>query len=170
MSVENVYLTIINDYNAVDSIRRAVQRRASRGVSMFAYNTGIPMRRACEDAGIQEEYRELSRAEQRLAWNACIENIFCDDEEYKKSLTKAEPLKAKKEEKIMSVTVENKTFVNGVDVNTLDAANLLGSVKQLETEIRDLKSVEISSKYVEKKIKELEETLKKVVKLLDSKA
>lgn len=75
-----------------------------------------------------------------------------------------------KEDKPMTVTVETKHLVNGQNVKDMSDNELLMCVQSLENELEDLDELKTQSKFIEKRKKELGETLKTVVKHLDGRA
>lgn len=74
------------------------------------------------------------------------------------------------QEKPMSnqIIIANKTFINNVDVTTMSDDQLIDAIKKVEKEIEDLGSVKTKSKKIEAKISEANETLNKLVSLLDA--
>ena len=62
-----------------------------------------------------------------------------------------------------------KSYVFGVDVDTMSEGQLIDSIKKIEAEIADLNTVKTKSKKVASKIEELEAMLAKVVEVLDGK-
>lgn len=75
-------------------------------------------------------------------------------------------------EKTMRNTVpfESKDYVFGQDVANMNANDLLAAMRRVEAEIAELKDVKTKSKYVEGKIKELEDGLARIVEKLDAHA
>lgn len=166
MSVDNVYLSIVNVREAVTYLRRVVDERITRRTKLLYDYTPQAFRHAATRAGVEEDARSLTNAERLDAWANIVDHLFDIDldthPDYNPQL--------KEKEDSMSITVETKHFVAGNDVATMTADSLIDSVKKLEKEIGDLKAVSSESKYIDKKVKELQATLKDVVKHLDSKS
>jgi hypothetical protein len=66
------------------------------------------------------------------------------------------------------ITIANKTYINNVDVTTMSDDQLIDAIKKVEKEIEDLGSVKTKSKKIEAKVSEANETLNKLVTLLDA--
>jgi len=72
------------------------------------------------------------------------------------------------ENNMASIEIKNITFINNVDVTTLTDEQLIDSIKNLEAEIAGLQAVKTESTKVKAKIAALEDTLTKVVAILDA--
>lgn len=164
MSIDNVYLSIVNDREAVTYLRRVVDERVSRRQALLYNYSPSALRHAAERAGVEPDAKRLTLDKRLDAWALIIDHIFDIDlnthPDYNPQL--------KEKEKTM-ITVETKHFVGNQDVATMSADDLIDVVKRLEKEIADLKGVSSESKYIDGKVKELQTTLKDVVKHLDSK-
>lgn len=66
------------------------------------------------------------------------------------------------------IIIANVTFINNVDVTTMKEDQLIDAIKTIEAEIADLKAVKTKSAKIAAKIAEAQETLTKVVEILDS--
>lgn len=66
------------------------------------------------------------------------------------------------------IIIANKTYINNVDVTTMSDDQLIDAIKKVEKEIEDLGSVKTKSKKIEAKVSEANETLSKLVTLLDA--
>jgi hypothetical protein len=67
-----------------------------------------------------------------------------------------------------SIEIKNVTFINNTDVNHMTDEQLIGAIKNLEQEISDLEAVKSKSVAIGKKVGQLNETLLKVVAILDA--
>jgi hypothetical protein len=67
-----------------------------------------------------------------------------------------------------SIEIKNITYINNADVRALSDEQLIDSIKQLETEIADLGLVKTESVKIKAKIAALQDTLTKVVAILDA--
>ena len=67
-----------------------------------------------------------------------------------------------------SIEIKNVTFINNTDVNHMTDEQLIGTIKNLEQEISDLEAVKSKSVAIGKKVGQLNETLLKVVAILDA--
>lgn len=65
---------------------------------------------------------------------------------------------------------ETRDYVFGKNTNDMTNDELLSAMRKVEGEISSLKSIETKSKYVDGKIKEGEEALKRIVEKLDERA
>lgn len=66
------------------------------------------------------------------------------------------------------VTIVHKTLINNVDVTTMSDEQLIDAIKKVEKEIEELKSVKTKSKKIAAKVQEANDTLAKLVELLDA--
>ena len=164
MTVVNVYLSIVNDRSASDYLRGVVRERGVRGKQLYSYSQQA-FRHASTKAGVEADARLLSTEGRVDAWQKIIDYMFDVDldthPDYNPQL--------KEKEEYMTISVETKHFVGNQDVSTMTGADLIEVIKKLEKEIADLKAVNSESKFIEGKVKELQITLKDVVKHLDSK-
>lgn len=64
---------------------------------------------------------------------------------------------------------ENKSFVNGLDVNEMSEAQLIAAIKTVEGEIAELKTVKSKSTKIAAKIAEMQGALANIVAVLDAK-
>ena len=67
-----------------------------------------------------------------------------------------------------TVAFETKHFVFGQNIDSLTESDLINAVKMVENEITDLKSVKTKSTRITAKVKELEDMLAEIVKVLDA--
>ena len=68
------------------------------------------------------------------------------------------------------IIIKNVTFINNVDVTSLNDDQLIDAIKTIESEIADLKSVKTKSAKIAAKILEAQGTLTTIVELLDGRA
>jgi len=69
----------------------------------------------------------------------------------------------------MNTKIQNITYVDGQDVATISAEDLLFKVQTVEQEIENLKKVKSESKTVKAMIVKHEDNLAKLVEILDTK-
>lgn len=67
-----------------------------------------------------------------------------------------------------SIEIKNVTFINNTDVTQMTDEQLIGTIKNIEQEIADLEAVKSKSVAIGKKVGQLNETLLKVVAILDA--
>lgn len=67
-----------------------------------------------------------------------------------------------------TITIVHKTLINSVDVTTMSDEQLIDAIKKVEKEIEELKSVKTKSKKIAAKVQEANDTLAKLVELLDA--
>lgn len=72
------------------------------------------------------------------------------------------------ENTMASIEIKNITFINNTDVTTMTDEQLIDAIKRLENEATDLRGVVTASTKIKAKIAGLEETLAKVVAILDA--
>jgi len=72
------------------------------------------------------------------------------------------------ENTMASIEIKNITFINNTDVTTLTDEQLIDAIKKLEAEIADLQAVKTNSTKIKDKIGTLQDTLAKVVAILDA--
>lgn len=72
------------------------------------------------------------------------------------------------ENRMASIEIKNVTFINNTDVATMTDEQLIDAIKRVENEIVDLRGVITVSTKIKAKIAGLEETLAKVVAILDA--
>lgn len=65
------------------------------------------------------------------------------------------------------IIIKNVTFINNVDVTSMNDDQLIDAIKTIESEIADLKSVKTKSAKIAAKILEAQGTLSTIVELLD---
>lgn len=66
-----------------------------------------------------------------------------------------------------SVAFETKSYIFGTDASSMNEDQLIESIKKVEKEIENLKSVKTKSKKIESKIANLEKMLVSIVEILD---
>lgn len=182
MSVDNVYLSVVNDRHAHQYLSAVVAGRKANGTPPYRLQ-GSVLKTLCCRAGVQDDWLKLSEYERQQAWELIIDHVYGDEiaglnpcsEIVLSTHNKREVdcfgtnINLEEKEENMSVTVETKHYVSGTDVNTMSANDLINCVKAIEKEIGELKDINIQSSYVLKKVEELEATLNVVVGHLDSK-
>lgn len=86
-------------------------------------------------------------------------------------LSKPQPCVLAEPEKEISMSnkiiIKNVTFINNVDVTSMNDDQLIDAIKTIESEIADLKSVKTKSAKIAAKILEAQGTLSTIVELLD---
>lgn len=65
------------------------------------------------------------------------------------------------------ITIQNKTFINGVDVAGMSDEQLIDAIKKVEKEVEELNSVKTKSKKITAKVEQAQATLAQLVELLD---
>jgi len=75
---------------------------------------------------------------------------------------------ATQESAMASIEIKNITYINNTDVTTMTDEQLIDAIKRVENEIVDLRGVVTVSAKIKAKIAGLEETLAKVVAILDA--
>jgi len=76
--------------------------------------------------------------------------------------------KPKEEKKEMNQTFETKHFVNDVNVATMSTADKIGVIRDAETHLNDLMSIEVKSKLVDAEIGKAKEFLRQVTEQFDA--
>lgn len=66
------------------------------------------------------------------------------------------------------IIIANVTFINNVDVTTMNDAQLIDAIRTIENEINDLKAIKAKSVKIAAKILDAQLTLNKVVEILDA--
>jgi len=163
MSVDNVYLSVVNESAARIALDQYRHNRIFRNESLYKYKHESMLELA-RLAGVKQDFNALSANEQRLTWKFVIDYVYGDEIA---GLTTTK--QTTKKETNMSVTVETKHLVNNTDVTTMTPDDLIRCIKNIEQEIKELKAINIQSNYVLKKVEELGVTLGVVVGHLDAK-
>ncbi len=73
-----------------------------------------------------------------------------------------------KEEKIM-LTIKDVTLINGLEAKKHNMDQLLGFITSERDEAEKLRDMEVNSKAVDKRIKQLEANIKRLIQILDEK-
>jgi hypothetical protein len=68
------------------------------------------------------------------------------------------------------IIIANVTFINNVDVTTMNDAQLIDAIRTIENEINDLKAIKAKSVKIAAKILDAQLTLNKVVEILDGRS
>jgi hypothetical protein len=171
----NIVLSISNSRAAHERFRKKMEARSSYGQDVERVNTYM-LKGIADLAGVSDELPRPSQWQE--VWNELLEEFGyaisqpnpCSEIELPNSKgTCVLTPNTENEEEKMSVTTSTIHTVNGQNVTDMTADQLIKCVKDLEQEIVDLKAVSSESKYIDSKIKDLQATLKVVVKHLDSK-
>lgn len=170
MSVENVYLSVVNDGAAREYLIGLVSIRKLSNDTPYTYCWDA-LSDMCELAGVSEDWERLTPTKNAKVWELIIDYCYGDEiAGLTKQTNDSTPVTTIKEkEEDMSVTVKTTHTVNGNDVDNMTADQLIVCVKNLEKEIADLKAVKSQSEYINKKVGELGITLQVVIGHLDSK-
>jgi DUF4097 and DUF4098 domain-containing protein YvlB len=166
MSVDNVYLSIVNDHLAVEYLKSVIRKRSEleRPLTIYRYSE-MTVKSCAVKAGVAEDWLDLTRDERKQAWELIVDYVYGDE---LAGLTTNTTNNETKETK-MSVTTKTIHTVNGNDVEGMSANVLIDCIKDVEQEIKELKAIDIQSNYVLKKVEELQATLVVVVGHLDAK-
>jgi hypothetical protein len=169
MSVDNVYLSIVNDSGAIKHLRAVMVQRIKYSHGQFRYYAPV-VKTLSAKAGVINDWMILTQDECKQVWKLVIDYVYGDE---LAGLNPCQeivlPTNNETKETIMSVTTKTIHTVNGTDVQALPADDLIRCIKDVEQEIKELKAINIQSKYVLKKIEELQATLVVVVGHLDAK-
>ena len=169
MSVDNVYLSIVNDSGAIKHLRAVMVQRRNYVHGQFRYYAPV-VKTLASKAGVIDDWLFLTPDECQQAWKLIIDYVYGDE---LAGLNPCQeivlPTNNETKETIMSVTTKTIHTVNGNDVTTMNPDDLIRCIKNVEQEIKELKAIDIQSKYVLKKIEELQATLVVVVGHLDAK-
>ena len=171
MSVDNVYLSIVNDHMAVEYLKMVIRKRAEYDGPITIYRYAEMTVKSCAvKAGVAEDWLDLTRDERKQAWELIVDYVYGDE---LAGLNPCQeivlPTNNETEETKMSVTVETKHYISNKDVALMTPNDLIDCIKDVEKEIKELKAIDIQSNYVLKKIEELQATLVVVVGHLDAK-
>jgi len=133
--------------------------------------------------------QNLATSTGTLLWNKCVEalkrmGLHCSDRGIHTKIvpttnpcaevliSQPQPCVLAEPEKEIPVSkkiiIANVTFINNVDVTTMKEDQLIDAIKTIEAEIADLKAVKTKSAKIAAKIAEAQDTLTKVVEILDS--
>lgn len=126
-----------------------------------------------------------------LLWNKCVEamkrmGLHCSDGKIHTKIvpttnpcaeiliSQPQPCVLAEPEKEIPVSkkiiIQNVTFINNVDVTTMNDAQLIDAIRTIENEINDLKAIKAKSVKIAAKILDAQLTLNKVVEILDGRS
>lgn len=173
----NIVRSIYNDSQAHYEIQGKIETRLHQDVPL----SNVPVARLTHicrslDESVRQEYFKLSVDEIVELWDEILQKFGYPQPEDNPSklsnLCKEIPMPSFSEPTTApsKVTVETRHYVCGKDVTKMSDDELIHTIKILEKEIDELTNVKVTSKFIEQRIKETEETLAVVVKHLDDRA
>lgn len=124
-----------------------------------------------EEGNQFEPYTRHSHDKNKIYWVFVNESEYLEQryDEVNQPYIPQPPTPAKVPGESIVKIKSNVTLINGADSDDLSADHLINEIKCQERQIEDLGKVKVESKHIAKKIKEHNDNIKALVKILDKK-